>query len=200
MGSSPRMRGKLNQSPPRRAIRGLIPAHAGKTRPTPFRKLSRPAHPRACGENTDGKRQALAGAGSSPRMRGKPGWESTPLGMWGLIPAHAGKTGAATKASGLIPAHPRACGENSSLASPLPFPLGSSPRMRGKRLSPRRSRSIPGLIPAHAGKTNCELCPHRPGWAHPRACGENILGKTLRQPRWGSSPRMRGKLSEFFAC
>ena len=30
-GSSPRMRGKLNQSPPRRAISGLIPAHAGKT-------------------------------------------------------------------------------------------------------------------------------------------------------------------------
>ena len=187
------MRGKLDHVQARCARDGLIPAHAGKTCSWCRTSPRRSAHPRACGENGRGLCVVAEHAGSSPRMRGKPRVGGERLYTNGLIPAHAGKTGAATKASGLIPAHPRACGENSSLASPLPFPLGSSPRMRGKRLSPRRSRSIPGLIPAHAGKTNCELCPHRPGWAHPRACGENILGKTLRQPRWGSSPRMRGK-------
>ena len=52
---------------------------------------------------------------------------------------------------------------------------------------------LPGLIPARAGKTG-----RRRTWgpgrrAHPRACGENSLAAQDSEPKWGSSPRVRGK-------
>ena len=50
-----------------------------------------------------------------------------------------------------------------------------------------------GLIPAHAGKTLKCRNEQRPKGAHPRACGENKLTKTLTVTKPGSSPRMRGK-------
>ena len=52
-GSSPRMRGKHRVSDKARVSRGLIPAHAGKTGLMPPVGYRRPAHPRACGENTE---------------------------------------------------------------------------------------------------------------------------------------------------
>ena len=70
---------------------------------------------------------------------------------------------------------------------------GSSPRMRGKPPGRRPAYPGPGLIPAHAGKTdafapvNCEFR------AHPRACGENCRLMMLALRGSGSSPRMRGK-------
>ena len=91
-GSSPRMRGK-------RVLLGegsdgvrLIPAHAGKT----FLRVSSlarwRAHPRACGENGWCLHLRCGVIGSSPRMRGKPGFSHRILRERGLIPAHAGKT------------------------------------------------------------------------------------------------------------
>ena len=73
-GSSPRMRGKQEflLLPP--AYRRLIPAHAGKTRPSASCIRSRRAHPRACGENMNISTAASLPPGSSPRMRGKPLW------------------------------------------------------------------------------------------------------------------------------
>ena len=65
--------------------------------------------------------------------------------------------------------------------------------MRGKRIPPRRSRSIPGLIPAHAGKTIDVSAIRLSMWAHPRACGENAQPSAHTSQRQGSSPRMRGK-------
>ena len=72
--------------------RGLIPAHAGKTKPTASSPPASTAHPRSRGENV-----AISGAiakaeGSSPLTRGKhPVRDEEPEGV-GLIPAHAGKT------------------------------------------------------------------------------------------------------------
>ena len=50
-GSSPRMRGKRERENMGVTMRGLIPAHAGKTSIMTSGSGSRPAHPRACGEN-----------------------------------------------------------------------------------------------------------------------------------------------------
>ena len=50
-GSSPRMRGKPAPLWLALAASGLIPAHAGKTRPTQLAAALNWAHPRACGEN-----------------------------------------------------------------------------------------------------------------------------------------------------
>ena len=51
-GSSPLTRGKLGPSRARRRVRGLIPAHAGKTSEAIRRSCLIWAHPRSRGENT----------------------------------------------------------------------------------------------------------------------------------------------------
>ena len=140
--------------------------------------------------------------GSSPRVRGKPGDGPTTGPGAGLIPARAGKTGAATPCGTSGRAHPRACGENPVDDGPVGRLPGSSPRVRGKR---RRGRHLVGpgrLIPARAGKTCHVVSPIACSWAHPRACGENGDGLADGGPDLGSSPRVRGKppLSRTWTC
>ena len=91
-GSSPLTRGKQNRASISMPASGLIPAHAGKTRP--FRPM-RPAvwaHPRSRGENLIPGCLIAPGAGSSPLTRGKQAGTRNGHGPRGLIPAHAGKT------------------------------------------------------------------------------------------------------------
>ena len=92
-GSSPRMRGKRGNLGRQDLRRGLIPAHAGKTREPGKARSQARAHPRACGENEGTWEGKISGEGSSPRMRGKLGPRACDEGLGGLIPAHAGKTG-----------------------------------------------------------------------------------------------------------
>ena len=110
----------------------------------------------------------------------------------GIIPAHAGNTSA--KHGRLCPHwdHPRACGEHVSTCASLTKRSGSSPRMRGTRLtgSPRPARI--GIIPAHAGNTGCARKPRHRVRDHPRACGEHQTGVANTARYLGSSPRMRG--------
>ena len=91
-GSSPLTRGKRRARGPRRRHTGLIPAHAGKTRPIRAMKPKSRAHPRSRGENTASRASPVTPLGSSPLTRGKPRWRHRPPLDWGLIPAHAGKT------------------------------------------------------------------------------------------------------------
>ena len=71
---------------------GLIPAHAGKTWPSPTVLKSSWAHPRSRGENLIGVAADLAAQGSSPLTRGKRPGALDRLAGQRLIPAHAGKT------------------------------------------------------------------------------------------------------------
>ena len=187
------MRGKHLQLADDSLRRGLIPAHAGKTKEASQSDSLRRAHPRACGENGTALKQPSPQSGSSPRMRGKRSGPVSPSTLGGLIPAHAGKTSDRRVRCHSLRAHPRACGENRRANPPEHSDQGSSPRMRGK---PERSRLLlvfPRLIPAHAGKTHLKAKPPQRRAAHPRACGENggafAPGRMLK----GSSPRMRGK-------
>ena len=132
--------------------------------------------------------------GSSPRMRGKPPRARKHPDPRRFIPAHAGKTPPGQfrvlagevhpRACGENPprpgrpstpsrVHPRACGENRLFDDIHPEGVGSSPRMRGKRLR----------VADHAGRPR----------VHPRACGENLSGDQDAMVEAGSSPRMRGK-------
>ena len=65
--------------------------------------------------------------------------------------------------------------------------------MRGKRCERLGQSLSDRLIPACAGKTRGST--PGPGWkgAHPRVCGENGTSRSICRPRWGSSPRVRGK-------
>ena len=195
-GSSPRVRGKLPFGIHIRDGRRLIPARAGKTprpRPPP---CSPRAHPRACGENPVCAVISTSCRGSSPRVRGKHTGRMSTSHATGLIPARAGKTRQRMGQWEGPRAHPRACGENRSTITARRRKLGSSPRVRGKRVGIVESAADFGLIPARAGKTPLP-CPSRSGtWAHPRACGENSYTDLTAPTTAGSSPRVRGKLIE----
>ena len=75
-----------------------------------------------------------------------------------------------------------------------PFRRGSSPRVRGRR-GPRPLHGAGArLIPAGAGQTCRVLPPRRPGRAHPRGCGADVLARVAPAGELGSSPRVRGRL------
>ena len=71
-GSSPRLRGALDDRHRPQGRTGLIPASAGSTH-IRFTHCSQiPAHPRVCGEHRWTPPVCVSSAGSSPRLRGAP--------------------------------------------------------------------------------------------------------------------------------
>ena len=72
-GSSPRMRGTLEQGYRGLHLVGIIPAHAGNTITRQPAQRAERDHPRACGEHKSGTSFIQTVRGSSPRMRGTPG-------------------------------------------------------------------------------------------------------------------------------
>ena len=95
------------------------------------------------------------------------------------------------------PDHPRACGANGFVDTRHYDTSGSSPRMRGKLILTVLRQLLRRIIPAHAGQTQPAPQPSTPNTDHPRACGAN--GHAFGVCHWcsGSSPRMRGKQSDF---
>ena len=190
LGSSPRMRGSRLASALPRTSAGIIPAHAGLTRPTAALAVAHRDHPRACGAHVRPILSLNSRWGSSPRMRGSPTCLRIAVRAGGIIPAHAGLTAVCCFLLFSCRDHPRACGAHP--VSPFrcaPRP-GSSPRMRGSRNVTYNRAITNGIIPAHAGLTpQARPYPHSKR-DHPRACGAHpyILSAA------GSSPRMRGSL------
>ena len=172
-GSSPLTRGKLSRGQHTQPVRGLIPAHAGKTSASGTGMGGPRAHPRSRGENAVARNKVTNNIGSSPLTRGKRIIVFRFRFRLGLIPAHAGKTPGV--------AHGSTSGS------------GSSPLTRGKRNHPRLHQARHGLIPAHAGKTwwSCEPSLHV--GAHPRSRGENSATASVVSLTQGSSPLTRGK-------
>ena len=153
VGSSPLTRGKRGAANDNARQPGLIPAHAGKTRPPGARRRRRTAHPRSRGENPlDGMVTRLS-RGSSPLTRGKRGAARVADAAHGLIPAHAGKTARPRSDPYRAQAHPRSRGENQANGFIMTPHEGSSPLTRGKRRRRRGRGQGRRLIPAHAGKT-----------------------------------------------
>ena len=152
-GSSPLTRGKRTGGRAACPLRGLIPAHAGKTTACPAARPAGRAHPRSRGENSISGLIVDRATGSSPLTRGKHCARFRAPPVLGLIPAHAGKTSTRSLRSPISRAHPRSRGENYEAHALAIQTGGSSPLTRGKlRISPGTSRPL-GLIPAHAGKT-----------------------------------------------
>ena len=213
-GSSPLTRGKRFSALPARFLRGLIPAHAGKTpstgacrgrwrgsspltrgKPfwgsgsTPSARLI-PAH---AGKTMFTKNVLSVPVGSSPLTRGKRLGGRPLLLLLGLIPAHAGKTARAERIHAETTAHPRSRGENETSAPLWEIGPGSSPLTRGKRAQTRKRHTTHGLIPAHAGKTSSAPRLGVSPRAHPRSRGENPRSSNPTKARPGSSPLTRGK-------
>ena len=178
-GSSPLTRGKRHPPADRSDRRGLIPAHAGKTKRLTLIIIRPRAHPRSRGENASSMPRAREMPGSSPLTRGKLlGVQPLEIGRR-LIPAHAGKTVILGIDAAIDGAHPRSRGENTRARSTRPTGAGSSPLTRGKQGRVTRLHCHQGLIPAHAGKTGTRSRPHCSSTAHPRSRGENTSRPAL---------------------
>ena len=90
-------------------------------------------HPRGCGENIRAYSVCVIGAGSPPRMRGKPSYDG--------------------EEHEVTVDHPRGCGENDYGSYTIGDALGSPPRMRGKLSASCYIILWAGITPADAGKT-----------------------------------------------
>ena len=196
-GSSPLTRGKRSGVSRSRLMRGLIPAHAGKTMTFKMQCGRVTAHPRSRGENEARGEAWLPSQGSSPLTRGKP-LRCVPSGDGtGLIPAHAGKTSSIPRPTLTLGAHPRSRGENILVALCTFTRTGSSPLTRGKQQRSIRPWACSRLIPAHAGKTSRSPSTRDGPSAHPRSRGENLDKGASGLMASGSSPLTRGKPTVF---
>ena len=195
-GSSPRMRGTrfllpCCVEPPR-----IIPAHAGNSRAPRGTTRSATDHPRACGELLAASHQCVPRTGSSPRMRGTRPLCLREHEIRRIIPAHAGNSPALPPRARDTPDHPRACGELALILALVSLMSGSSPRMRGTLRLRRQRDGRARIIPAHAGNSPLRVASGRLRSDHPRACGELTRDLCQRCEDVGSSPRMRGTLSQ----
>ena len=146
------MRGKVKQKKKSIKFNGITPAYAGKSR------LQR--------------QNVVEQGGSPPPMRGKDIKKGPDRSCQRITPAYAGKSFFADFRSNLSWDHPRLCGEKFASYGTSIAPTGSPPPMRGKVFFQPLAKSLGGITPAYAGKS--EFCPKssRSGQDHPRLCGE----------------------------
>ena len=154
LGSSPHVRGALEKSVLADVQTGIIPACAGSTNGSGRLSFRMRDHPRMCGEHGQGRLVASADVGSSPHVRGALTLLPTALKPAGIIPACAGSTAVKSEASSHPGDHPRMCGEHDMPTFDICVPKGSSPHVRGARITPPVERNNGGIIPACAGSTS----------------------------------------------
>ena len=154
------------------------------------------AHPRRCGEHERRDCCDMLERGSSPQVRGTSPALCGRYCTHGLIPAGAGNITSGSCSTPSSSAHPRRCGEHSEAAIIAVISSGSSPQVRGTSSRRRSWAGLVGLIPAGAGniRTTCRRWPST--WAHPRRCGEHPQRDRPSDALRGSSPQVRGTLSE----
>ena len=151
------MRGKLARNTLAEVALRITPACAGKTTVCAFLRWGRQDHPRVCGENLNLIASKLRGAGSPPRVRGKPQQLFEIFEQLRITPACAGKTLIGWSTDPAKWDHPRVCGEN-TLSAKLPSSsTGSPPRVRGKLLYRIKRKLYDRITPACAGKTRVEI-------------------------------------------
>ena len=171
-GSSPHVRGALQLRGSRTDARGIIPACAGST---PRRRTGTGKewdHPRMCGEHYGDSDFVNELEGSSPHVRGARRDMDPVQPAAGIIPACAGSTTGSPGRAHSRRDHPRMCGEHTKELAIGECTVGSSPHVRGARLTLSTQPPATGIIPACAGSTP-------------------LLAR-IRPIQQGSSPHVRG--------
>ena len=195
-GSSPRVRGLHETSSPQVSAHGIIPARAGFTGRRPWRRSWPADHPRACGVYATTPHCSPRRSGSSPRVRGLRHQPAARHRHRGIIPARAGFTSPTTSSQVRRRDHPRACGVYARGRMAVAAGLGSSPRVRGLQVIASLTADKLGIIPARAGFTCTVPSPTGTSRDHPRACGVYAAAAASSSEADGSSPRVRGLLSQ----
>ena len=175
---------------------GIIPACAGSTSANCMRPTAYGDHPRVCGEHVCELHATDCLWGSSPRVRGAPPYWPFSSPALRIIPACAGSTYGSNLSTPFRWDHPRVCGEHWRHGKVEVGVKGSSPRVRGAPCAPYRAYPSGRIIPACAGSTSSGTSRRRARWDHPRVCGEHAWYSRSFRVMVGSSPRVRGALTE----
>ena len=173
-------------------VERFIPAPAGNAWLIPSPHLAPPVHPRACGERRIAVSTSMPVIGSSPRLRGTLMFRLPLFVGQRFIPAPAGNASAVAIHVPGSTVHPRACGEREHRSFAFLTGFGSSPRLRGTRLSVWLPVCASRFIPAPAGNARTPSPWTRTSPVHPRACGERSAPWLKSSMITGSSPRLRG--------
>ena len=174
------------------ALRGSIPACAGKPCVASGRGSLGRVHPRVRGEAADIDYTTLRNWGPSPRARGSHGQGSREDRRHGSIPACAGKPCTRSRGCAWRWVHPRVRGEASNNPTNGQFLSGPSPRARGSRHGVLAMPVLHGSIPACAGKPRPGTAFCRERRVHPRVRGEASAKAAAYPATRGPSPRARG--------
>ena len=172
----------------------ITPACAGTTCRCSIQRLRYRDHPRVCGDYARKSRTGPGIRGSPPRVRGLLQGNCYILLQRRITPACAGTTNIVFGNLEDSRDHPRVCGDYAH-STPLDGVVtGSPPRVRG--LPARSVISSPdwGITPACAGTTKKVKFVRYMDKDHPRVCGDYYRYAQVRNPRFGSPPRVRGLL------
>ncbi len=134
IGSSPRVRGTLDDMGLFACKSRFIPACAGNTGTMQASGKQSSVHPRVCGEHDDGAETVNSKNGSSPRVRGTHIMADARRLAERFIPACAGNTCECRRYRVKNAVHPRVCGEHPHTNRSRHKHFGSSPRVRGTPL------------------------------------------------------------------
>ena len=156
-GSSPRVRGTETSGSHCCYLYRFIPACAGNSSSSGVGISSPSVHPRVCGEQRQQVRQAGAGDGSSPRVRGTVALLRFSRHTRRFIPACAGNRQPTFSPASHVSVHPRVCGEQSCDLSVQCCVHGSSPRVRGTDQKRTPLAGPDRFIPACAGNSGAIL-------------------------------------------
>ena len=132
VGSPPRVRGEDDFPPVNKTENGITPACAGRSPVSPQGFPPSRDHPRVCGEKPHILTKRLRGGGSPPRVRGEVIGVKSPISIFRITPACAGRSMPANNAYAPKSDHPRVCGEKISASCWSKPAYGSPPRVRGE--------------------------------------------------------------------
>ena len=195
-GSSPLVRGQRSRRSTWTASGRIIPARAGPTPSAAQPSYSGADHPRSCGANCVAPIGGGGEAGSSPLVRGQPGFVPPGRVLGRIIPARAGPTERLPLQVRQDADHPRSCGANCAMRRRSTCARGSSPLVRGQRVGGRKNWARGRIIPARAGPTPSASSTRADSTDHPRSCGANVENCKIRFVYYGSSPLVRGQHTE----
>ena len=192
-GSSPLVRGQRSRRSTWTASGRIIPARAGPTPSAAQPSYSGADHPRSCGANCVAPIGGGGEAGSSPLVRGQPGFVPPGRVLGRIIPARAGPTERLPLQVRQDADHPRSCGANDGNSNVEFGSCGSSPLVRGQLVVLVGLPGVGRIIPARAGPTGPNRRPEHRNQDHPRSCGANRASSSPRVQIRGSSPLVRGQ-------
>ena len=191
-GLSPRGRGNRQPTAAALPLQGSIPAWAGEPVPHHFRHVEVRVYPRVGGGTYNVATDTSHVYGLSPRGRGNPADQTSPIFRAGSIPAWAGEPRGGVGRPRLFGVYPRVGGGTEEEQEAHEYTRGLSPRGRGNLLETAPRLALPRSIPAWAGEP-VRLIPN----AHlrrvyPRVGRGNRLTCRLQKVHYGSIPAWAG--------